>query len=194
MKPIPSFVVLAILLISGGVLLFTRGDLPERASQATSRGDWAHCEQQVAANILITRPGTYCSSDGNRAVCIEQTSEGMLTYAVSGTTSAGPFSIALHEPFAADGRWFMCWDETGELWSYVPELGIGRAYTKNGTVYMCVADSIDGHNCGTELNERRWHDGMPRIFREHLPEILRTQVSDLADTTPQPTSSSFDRE
>lgn len=138
MLSIRQMLVLGILLIAGGVWFVVWGNRTQREQQTVEPAGLADCEQQVAANVLITRPGTYCSPDRRWAVRIERDGEGALTYAVTGRTSAGPFSFADHTTFAADADWFMCWDKKGQFWSYAPELGVRRVYTDKGTLRACI--------------------------------------------------------
>lgn len=133
------------------------------AALLASRIDWASRDQRIAANALIMRPGTYRSPDGTRVVSILEAAEERLKYTVVGPKSQ---SVAVNDPFQADSQWFMCWDAKGQLWSYVPELGVHRVYSEDGRVGLCEVGPAGGY------------DGMPRPFYVRLPKTVRAQFSE----------------
>ena len=122
----------------------------------------------VEENVLITEPGRYSSPHGGQLVDIRRENDGSLKFFVSrtkgdGTTGGGPVA-----PFQSKSDWFMCWDSTDKLWTYIPEQD--HQYCRNWYA------NDNGSGCCLVGEFGGWQ-GIPESFFERLPESVNATYS-----------------
>ena len=126
--------------------------------------------KRIAVNVVISDAGRYFSPSGKQIVDISRQENGTLKFFVSnsvdGRSGSGPAT-----PFQAKSAWFMSWDSTDRLWTYVPDQD--RQYCR----YWYTNERGSG-SC--LVGEGGGWEGIPDSFVAHLPETAKATYTTYA--------------
>jgi hypothetical protein len=118
--------------------------------------------KRIPANVVIVEAGRYVSPNGKQIVEVSSQKDGTLKFFVSksdGRSGGGPAT-----PFAAQSGWFMCWDSSDRLWTYVPEQD-----------HKCCRNWYAGDEASGSclVGESGGWEGVPDSFFAQLPETVK---------------------